>query len=147
MVTYPNTRRQPFSGLSSGLFDELCPAFGAGDGNASAAFRYTDLLLAARAGKIPVGFAQSKALLDLHKLCLYASTHLEIFLILRISFGNIAAEHTEICVNQKRQTDVIEDAHKKAQNQANQGCNTQKVAKGIIAISAGHKTLEPGSHK
>ena len=55
-------------GAALAFFNELGAAFGAGDGNFAAALGHAYLLAAVRAGKIAVGFAQGKPLLQLAEL-------------------------------------------------------------------------------
>ena len=60
-------------GAALAFFNELGAAFGAGDGNFAAALGHAYLLAAVRAGKIAVGFAQGKPLLQLAELGAHTS--------------------------------------------------------------------------
>lgn len=99
MVTYPNTQRQPFievKGKPLAFFNELGAAFGAGDGDFAAALGHTYLLTAVRAGKIAVGFAQGKPLLQLAELGAHTSGFLHKGNVFCIALVYVAAEHAEV---------------------------------------------------
>ena len=149
MVTYPNTQRQPFievKGKPLAFFNELGAAFGAGDGNSAAALGHTYLLAAVRAGKIAVGFAQGKPLLQLAELGAHTSGFLHKGNVFCIALVYVAAEHAEVRIKQQQKPDIIKDAHKQPNYQADQRRYAQKVAKSITAVPSGHKTLEPRLH-
>ena len=149
MVTYPNTQRQPFikvKGKPLAFFNELGAAFGAGDGNFAAALGHAYLLAAVRAGKIAVGFAQGKPLLQLAELGAHTSGFLHKGNVFCIALVYVAAEHAEVRIKQQQKPDIIKDAHKQPNYQADQRRYAQKVAKSITAVPPGHKTLEPCLH-
>ena len=123
MVTYPNTQRQPFievKGKPLAFFNEL--------------------------GKIAVGFAQGKPLLQLAELGAHTSGFLQKSNVFCIALVYVAAEHAEVRIKQQKKSDIIKDAHKQPNYQADQRRYAQKVAKSITAVPPGHKTLEPCLH-
>ena len=149
MGTYPNTQRQPFievKGQPVTFFNELGAAFGAGDGNFAAALGHAYLLAAVRAGKIAVGFAQGKPLLQLAELDAHTSGFLHKGNVFCIALVYVSAEHAEVRKKQQQKPDIIKDAHKQPNYQADQRRYAQKVAKSITAVPPGHKTLEPCLH-
>ena len=130
----------------SAFFDELGAALGAGDGNFTAPFGYADLLVTMRAGKIAVGFAQGKALLELRKFRTHTGSLLQKCGIFGIALVDVTAEHTVIGIDQQDKPDVIKNTYKHTNDKANQCGYAQKIAKGITSVPPGHKTLEPSFH-
>ena len=99
-----------------------------------------------RAGKIAVGFAQGKPLLQLAELGAHTSGFLHKGNVFCIALVYVAAEHAEVRIKQQQKPDILKDAHKQPNYQADQRRYAQKVAKSITAVPPGHKTLEPCLH-
>ena len=127
----------------SNLFQQL---YNAADSLIVGNFLGGEALAAVRAGKIAVGFAQGKPLLQLAELGAHTSGFLHKGNVFCIALVYVAAEHAEVRIKQQQKPDIIKDAHKQPNYQADQRRYAQKVAKSITAVPPGHKTLEPCLH-